>query len=84
MCLRAKLRARRLIPMPRLPPMKTERRSRTARIQLAARAQGEIFHLHSPWARFKRALRLDRLEKPRADLLSKDWIYSYDPIVSYQ
>ena len=24
----------------------------------------------------------NRFEKPRADLLSKDWIYSYDPIAS--
>jgi hypothetical protein len=29
-------------------------------------------------------LHLDRFEKPRADLLSKDWIYSYDPIASCQ
>src|SRR5262245_31934043 len=67
-----------------LAAYEAERRPRTARIQLAARAQGEVFHLHSPWARFKRALRLDRFEKPKADLLSKDWIYSYDPIASSQ
>jgi 2-polyprenyl-6-methoxyphenol hydroxylase-like FAD-dependent oxidoreductase len=71
-----------LDPDAALAAYEAERRPRTARIQLAARAQGEIFHLHSPWARFKRALRLDRFEKPRADLLSKDWIYSYDPIPS--
>jgi 2-polyprenyl-6-methoxyphenol hydroxylase-like FAD-dependent oxidoreductase len=65
-----------------LAAYEAERRPRTARIQLASRAQGEIFHLHSPWARLKRLLRLDRFEKPRADLLSKDWIYSYDPIAS--
>ncbi|MFZ1213228.1 MAG: FAD-dependent monooxygenase, partial [Pseudolabrys sp.] len=65
-----------------LAAYEAERRPRTARIQLAARAQGEVFHLHSPWARLKRSLRLDRFEKPRADLLSKDWIYSYDPIAS--
>ncbi|HET7849768.1 MAG TPA: FAD-dependent monooxygenase [Pseudolabrys sp.] len=62
-----------------LASYENERRPRTARIQLAARAQGEIFHLHSPWARLKRSLRLDKFEKPRADLLSKDWIYDYDP-----
>ena len=73
-----------LDPGSALAAYEAERRPRTARIQLAARAQGEIFHLHSPWARFKRALRLDRFEKPRADLLSKDWIYSYDPTASYQ
>jgi salicylate hydroxylase len=67
-----------------LAAYEAERRPRTARIQLAARAQGEVFHLHSPWARLKRVLRLDRFEKPKADLLSKDWIYSYDPIASYQ
>jgi salicylate hydroxylase len=71
-----------LDPSAALASYEAERQPRTARIQLAARAQGEVFHLHSPWARLKRTLRLDRFEKPRADLLSKDWIYSYDPIAS--
>jgi len=71
-----------LDPSTALASYEAERQPRTARIQLAARAQGEVFHLHSPWARLKRTLRLDRFEKPRADLLSKDWIYSYDPIAS--
>jgi 2-polyprenyl-6-methoxyphenol hydroxylase-like FAD-dependent oxidoreductase len=71
-----------LDPSAALASYEAERRPRTARIQLAARAQGEVFHLHSPWARLKRTLRLDRFEKPRADLLSKDWIYGYDPIAS--
>ena len=73
-----------LNPGAALAAYEAERRQRTARIQLAARAQGEIFHLHSPWARLKHVLHLDRFEKPRADLLSKDWIYSYDPIASCQ
>ena len=73
-----------LNPGAALAAYEAERRQRTARIQLAARAQGAIFHLHSPWARLKRVLHLDRFEKPRADLLSKDWIYSYDPIASCQ
>src|SRR5262245_33626522 len=86
---RGRLRARELARPPldaeaALAAYETERRWRTARIQLAARAQGEIFHLQSPLARLKRVLRLDRFEKPKADLLSKDWIYSYDPIASYQ
>ncbi|MGB7259163.1 MAG: FAD-dependent monooxygenase, partial [Pseudolabrys sp.] len=62
-----------------LSAYEAERRPRTARIQLAARAQGEVFHLRSPWARLKRFLRLDKLGKSKADLLSKDWIYEYDP-----
>ena len=79
--------ARELARVPRDPSAafaayEAERRPRTARIQLAAHAQGKVFHLHSPGARLKRALRLDRFEKPRADLLSKEWIYSYDPIAS--
>jgi len=58
-----------------------ERRPRTARVQLASRAQGERYHLHSPLARLMRRLGLDRAEQKNVNLLSKDWIYDYDPIV---
>ncbi|KAB2885278.1 MAG: NAD(P)-binding protein [Pseudorhodoplanes sp.] len=51
---------------------------RTARVQLAARAQGEIFHLMSPFARLKRWFGLDRLAKPDPRLLDRDWLYEYD------
>jgi hypothetical protein len=54
------------------------------RLALAARAQGDIVHLHSPWARRKRTSRLDRFEKPKTDLLSKDWVYDYDPTAAAQ
>jgi salicylate hydroxylase len=54
------------------------RRPRTADVQLAARAQANIFHLTSPAARLKRWLRLDRLTKPDPKLLNRDWLYEHD------
>lgn len=59
-----------------------ERLPRTARVQLAARAQGEIFHLTSPLARFKRWLGIDRLQKPDPKLLDRDWLYEHDATAS--
>ena len=54
------------------------RRPRTTDVQLAARAQANIFHLTSPAARIKRWLRLDRLTKPDPKLLNRDWLYEHD------
>ncbi len=51
---------------------------RTAQVQLAARAQGEIFHLTSPLARLKRRLGLDRLAGSDPRLLNRDWLYEFD------
>lgn len=51
---------------------------RTSQVQLAARAQGHVFHLMSPFARMKRWLGLDRLAKPDPKLLNRDWLYEYD------
>ena len=49
---------------------------RTARVQLAARAQGQIFHVMSPLARLKRRLGLVPKSDPK--LLDRDWLYEYD------
>jgi len=54
------------------------RRPRTTDVQLAARAQANIFHLTSPAARIKRWLRLDRLTKADPKLLNRDWLYEHD------
>jgi salicylate hydroxylase len=54
------------------------RRPRTADVQLAARAQADIFHLTSPVARLKRWLKLDRLTKSDPKLLNRDWLYEHD------
>jgi salicylate hydroxylase len=62
-----------------LKAYEAERLPRTARVQLAARIQGNIFHLHSPMARLKRLLGLDRFGEQNADLLKKDWVFDYDP-----
>ena len=56
----------------------TIRRPRTARVQLAARAQADIFHLTSPVARLKRWLKLDRLTASDPKLLNRDWLYEHD------
>jgi 2-polyprenyl-6-methoxyphenol hydroxylase-like FAD-dependent oxidoreductase len=56
-----------------------ERLPRTARVQLLSRAQGEIYHFHSPLARIRRFLKADRFEQRRVNLLSKDWLFDYDP-----
>lgn len=56
-----------------------ERRPRTAQVQLASRAQGESYHFHSPLARLKRALAMDRSGQKNVNLLSKDWLFDYDP-----
>jgi salicylate hydroxylase len=57
-----------------------ERRPRTARVQLAARAQGEAIHFHSRWQELKRRLGLYRQGGRNAEQLKRDWIFSYDPV----
>jgi salicylate hydroxylase len=59
-----------------------ERQPRTARVQIASRAQGKVYHFNSPIARLKRLFHLDRWEQQNANLLSKDWLFDYDPTVS--
>jgi salicylate hydroxylase len=56
----------------------TARLPRTARVQLSARAQGQIFHVMSPLARLKRRLGLVPKSDPK--LLDRDWLYEYDAI----
>src|SRR5205085_1243590 len=57
-----------------------ERRPRTSRVQLAARAQGEAIHFHSSWDGLKRRLGLYRRGGRNAEQLKRDWIFSYDPV----
>jgi salicylate hydroxylase len=57
-----------------------ERRPRTARVQLAARAQGEAIHFHSRLEGLKRRLGLYRRGERNAEQLKRDWIFSYDPV----
>jgi salicylate hydroxylase len=57
-----------------------ERRPRTSRVQLAARAQGEAIHFHSRWEELKRRLGLYRRGGRNAEQLKRDWIFSYDPV----
>jgi salicylate hydroxylase len=56
-----------------------ERRPRTAQVQLASRAQGKIYHFNSPVARVKRFFGTDRLDQQNVNVLSKDWLFRYDP-----
>jgi salicylate hydroxylase len=53
---------------------------RTAQIQLHARKRGEINHLTSPLARFKRDLgyRLRRILRPNEHTYGIEWIYGHD------
>ncbi len=60
-----------------------ERRPRTTKVQLAARLQGEIYHFNSPIARLRHYFRLDRSKQQNTNLLSKDWLLSYDPISTF-
>lgn len=54
------------------------RRPRTTQVQLAARAQADVFHLTSPAARLKRWLKLDRFTRADPKLLNRDWLYEHD------
>jgi salicylate hydroxylase len=57
-----------------------ERRPRTSRVQLAARAQGEAIHFHSRLEWIKRRLGLYRRGERNAEQLKRDWIFGYDPV----
>jgi salicylate hydroxylase len=56
-----------------------ERRPRTSRVQLAARAQGEAIHFHSRLEWLKRRLGFYRRGGRNAEQLKRDWIFGYDP-----
>jgi len=57
-----------------------ERRDRTARVQLGARARGKTVHLASPFARWRRNLRfkLQSLKDPVSTSHQAEWIYAHD------
>ncbi len=55
---------------------------RTAQVQRAARAQGNIFHLTSPLARLKRRLGFTAVARSDPKLLNRDWLYEYDATAS--
>ncbi|RYF31977.1 MAG: salicylate 1-monooxygenase [Comamonadaceae bacterium] len=67
-------------PVSALQMYEAERRGRTARVQLGARARGRTVHLASAWARFKRNLgfRWQALRDPAATSHQAEWIYSHD------
>jgi salicylate hydroxylase len=55
------------------------RRPRTSQVQLASRANGETFHLASPWARLRRDVRyVVRSLTSRDKGFETDWLYAYD------
>jgi salicylate hydroxylase len=66
-----------------LAAYEAERRPRTTKVQLAARIQGKSYHFNSPIARLKHYLRLDRSKQENTNLLSKDWLLSYDPVSTF-
>jgi salicylate hydroxylase len=57
-----------------------QRIPRAAKVQLAARKQGEVFHLTSPLSRIKRWFqnRVDA-DQGRLEELQTEWLYNYDP-----
>ncbi|GAA5232617.1 salicylate 1-monooxygenase [Verticiella sediminum] len=67
-------------PVAALSAYESERRGRTARIQLGARARGKTVHLASSWARFRRNLgfKLQALRDPAATSHQAEWIYAHD------
>jgi salicylate hydroxylase len=58
-----------------------ERIPRTAKAQIAARKQAEVFHLTSPLSRLKRWLQncVDVPDQGRLAEFQTEWLYSYDP-----
>lgn len=78
--LAAWLSARSDDPAQALTNYEAERRERTSRVQLGARARGKTVHLASPWARFKRNMgfKWQALRDPTATSHQAEWIYSHD------
>ncbi len=55
------------------------RRPRTSRVQLVSRAQGQTFHLASPWARLPRDVKFAvRHFTSRDKGFETDWLYAHD------
>jgi salicylate hydroxylase len=62
------------------------RRPRTTRLQLAARAQGRLFHEASPFRRWRRNLTLGIGSRflPELALQRLDWIHGYEPVRDFR
>lgn len=67
-------------PAEALAAYENERRERTARIQLAARARSLTTHIKSPWAAWKRDAMFawQQLVSPNATTHRAEWIYRHD------
>lgn len=67
-------------PATALAAYEAERKGRTSRIQLGARARGKTVHLASPCARFRRNLgfKLQALRDPTSTSHQAEWIYAHD------
>jgi salicylate hydroxylase len=61
------------------------RQPRTRRLQYEARRQGEMFHVHAPWDRLKRNLRLGVGSRllPELAMQQLDWIHGYDAVRTF-
>lgn len=69
-------------PTPALQRYPRYRRGRTAKVQQAAREQGELFHIASPWQRAARNLTLGLGVRllPELAMSRFDWLHGYDPV----
>ncbi len=75
----ARLLARGDAPREALLAYEAMRRPRAARVQLASRAQGQTFHLASPWARLRRDVKFAiRNVTSRDKGFETDWLYAHD------
>jgi salicylate hydroxylase len=75
----ARTLARADTPQAALAEYEALRRPRTSQVQLASRAQGQTFHLSSPWARLRRNLRFAvRHFTSRDKGFETDWLYAHD------
>ncbi len=75
----ARMLARSETPQAALVDYERVRRPRTSRVQLASRAQGQSFHLASPWARLRRDMKFAiRHFTSRDKGFETDWLYAHD------
>jgi salicylate hydroxylase len=67
-------------PVGALASYEALRFERTKRVQLGSRANGEVFHLSSPWARLMRDLRFRIASFTRHSEIHRrlDWLFGYD------
>jgi len=69
-------------PGPALDRYQRLRQLRTGKVADASREQGEMFHLHSPWERLARNLKLGVGSRllPEIAMAQYDWLHGYDPV----